>query len=55
MLSGTLHQMMVATLNQMPDEPTDFMKEYIKLHYSNWQGRDTKTPTPRTQAKITER
>ena len=32
-LSGILNQMMIATLNRMPEEPSEFMKEYISLHY----------------------
>ena len=28
-----MNQMMIATLNRMPEEPCEFMKDYISLHY----------------------
>lgn len=32
-LNEPLQKMMVATLNKMPEEPSQFMKDYISLHY----------------------
>lgn len=32
-LSKPLNQMMIATLNKMPEEPAQQMKDYISLHY----------------------
>lgn len=34
-LSGTLEQMMIATLNQMPDDPCLFMRDWLKFHFGN--------------------
>lgn len=54
-LSGTLHQMMIATLNSMPEEPTEFMKEYIRTHYTNDEDTPQPTPTETERAKMEER
>ena len=32
-LKQPFEKMIVATLNQMPQEPAQFMKDYISLHY----------------------
>ena len=54
-LSGTLHQMMIATLNAMPEEPTEFMKEYIRTHYTSEGESPSSAPTPRARAQMEER
>ena len=54
-LDGTLHQMMIATLNQMPEEPTEFMKEYIKTHYTNAEESPVPTPSQTERARMEER
>ena len=47
--------MMIATLNQMPEEPTEFMKEYIRTHYTNDEDTPQPTPTETERAKMEER
>ena len=54
-LSGTLHQMMIATLNNMPDEPTKFMQDYINLHYFDDPEKLQTEISPRTKAVMEER
>ena len=34
--------MMIATLNIMPEEPCDFMKDYISMHYLDMTAQSQK-------------
>ena len=50
-LNKPLHQMMIATLNQMPEEPAQHMKDYIGLHYFYEQKPAITEMTPLTDAE----
>ena len=47
--------MMIATLNDMPDQPTKFMQGYISLHYYNNKISKSREPSPRAKALEEER
>ena len=42
--------MMIATLNDMPEQPTSFMQSYISLHYYNGTAAQSREASPRARA-----
>lgn len=46
-LREPLEKIMVATLNKMPEEPAQFMRDYISLHYFFERVQPDKMPSDR--------